>query len=1016
MAGPRKTISLGTAADTAAVEKLNQTLRQLFKTAEGSQDEVAKAAAELKSNFMAMQGQLKIAEQQLRANGVTGKEFAQATLQVRSAMVDAKTGVDAFAMSAKTQGTTVRELQSVYRATKDELGHFRTALDQVNTASTGVEAKQESMLGTLTRVAGGVAILYKSWQLLKDTVSEGLTFDRDLSQVAMSIQEYKGGFEGARAFLSDLSFDTSKGTIFNADETINAIEKFRDSGFDVAEMTKENLSPVLLAATATMQDLGDVADTVAESMDQFNLPLAETGRMANAITVAFRETGLTAQEMQVALRDAGSTAKASGTAYEDYIAVLARLKALGVTGDRPATFQRRFFSAINAPKAEQLSALNRRGVNIYQTPESFDAGIGVADAIGKVGGQMPGALGSAASQMGSEIGSTLRTMQENARATQDMQQQIVYYAGAQATLNAEVRSYGALAKAAAGDVDHLQDAQGLFKDQLSETSKALQETKTQLGDVRSEIQQLANPRLTGMDAFDDEVARLELAAKREELQLLRSAEAGAKFGDSLKHSASTASELKSRLQELKSAELVGERAYNDRAFQIQQQMKRFELEKLKLAPHQLFEQNALSRRIAGLQREFSIVNLEKDLAFDPARRGIDDALKGGGAPMNVQDAIAEAQRIAPELAAAQERESGGKKRVDALRRSAQAKGLERDVMFGDDLLAIKQAQRAAAEAAGVLAPAESAGSILGRLPTLGADAKLAAAQAKELEETQLAHEAVIRGYDDELKIVVGTMEKYKEKQDDASDSSEFLKETIEKLELRFEGMEKPLKGQIEILNEMADSNWTVADSFDFMGQRSGSMLVSLLGPNNERIDDLNKLKTAFDDVSAAAQGAMNVTATPWGQAQVIQATAQNVQIAAGEVIVNGVSGGVIGNDNVTGAADVIGSPIRSFKQLVADLSWLAGGATAQGPAPQHFAAGGIVQGIGRGDTVPAMLTPGEEVLPATHPRHRANGGGTTIVNIHNPVVRSEQDLDAITQRVSRAIADEFRRVRAGLPA
>lgn len=1009
MAAIKKTITIGTSADTAAVEKLNQTLRQLFKTAEGSQDEIAKAGAELKSTFTSLQAQLKNAEQQLRANGVTGKEFAQSTIQVRAAMSDAKIGVDAFAMSAKTQGTTVRELQSVYRATKDELGHFRTALDQVNTASTGVEAKQESLLGTLTRVAGGVAILYKGWQLLKDTVGEGLTFDKDLSQVAMSIQEHKGGFGGARGFLSDLSFDTSKGTIFNADETINAIEKFRDSGFDVAQMTSQNLSPVLLAATATMQDLGDVADTVAESMDQFNLPLSETERMANAVTIAFRETGLTAQEMQVALRDAGSTAKASGTSYEDYIAVLARLKALGVSGDRPATFQRRFFSAINAPKASELAVLNRRDINIYRTPESLDSSISAADAIGRFGGKAPGALGGAFSNISGEIGSNLRGMQEHAKETQDVQKQLLDLANAEKQTGAEMRSYGTLAKAAAGDVDYLKDAQGVFKDQLEETTAALQATKAHLGDVRSEIQQLANPRLTGMDAFDDEVARFELAAKREELQLLRSAEAGAKFGDSLKTSASTATELKTRLQELKSAELVGERAYNDRAFRIQQEMKRFELEKLKLAPHQLFEQNALSRRIAGLQRDFQITNLQKDLAFDPARREIDDALRGDAPPANVEDTAAEARRLSPLLAAAQVREAGGKKRIDEMRRAAQEKGLERDVTYGDDLLAIKQAQRAASEEAGVLQPEQPTATILGRLPKLGSEGRLFAARLEELESIQDEQKAVVRGYDDSLREASRTLKTYKEKQDKASESSENLKSLTADLEERFAGMEKPLKGQIEILNEMADSGFTVGDSFEFMGQRSGSMLVSLLGPNNERIKDLNALRDAFDDLRAATDGAANVTTTAWGRAQVVQAAAENVQIRAGSVTIN------TANDLIDKAKGADWSS-EGWKLAAEGVDNWARSTFDFLPASLHLATGGIVPGRGLGDTVPAMLTPGEEVLRRDDPRHRANGGGTMTVHIHNPVVRSEQDLDAITQRVSRAIANEFRRVRTGLPA
>jgi hypothetical protein len=73
-----------------------------------------------------------------------------------------------------------------------------------------------------------------------------------------------------------------------------------------------------------------------------------------------------------------------------------------------------------------------------------------------------------------------------------------------------------------------------------------------------------------------------------------------------------------------------------------------------------------------------------------------------------------------------------------------------------------------------------------------------------------------------------------------------------------------------------------------------------------------------------------------------------------------------------------------------------------------FNAGGIVPGTGRGDVVPAMLTPGEAVLPKamtemlTNAASSGSGGGTTV-HVH---VRASPTIHALDSTSMSAVLDK----------
>jgi len=72
---------------------------------------------------------------------------------------------------------------------------------------------------------------------------------------------------------------------------------------------------------------------------------------------------------------------------------------------------------------------------------------------------------------------------------------------------------------------------------------------------------------------------------------------------------------------------------------------------------------------------------------------------------------------------------------------------------------------------------------------------------------------------------------------------------------------------------------------------------------------------------------------------------------------------------------------------------------------QKFASGGIVQGsnTGQGDTVPAMLTPGELILNQSQQDNLANQVGGLTINFSGPVTNDDYVRDFIIPQIDKVV-------------
>lgn len=962
----------------------------------------------------------KLTKAELKEAGVSGSAFIKTTRDLDAALATAREQLQAAnaalrqfpADATRTQGA-LKLAAGAFNEAAMEANALRTSTTQAKEAMAGVGGASSGMAGglqggiaSLTRMAASFLSIYTVINLIKKSFNEAMALDEQLDKLATSSLHWGLSMQQANEQLTVL---TKHGQEFGFSQTevAAAMVKLRDRGLNVAAMTKDELVPYFQTAIITSSDLTETMDAMATAMAQFNLGAEDSASVADIFSAAYAGAGVSTKQLGDAITAAGAAAIQAGTSMKDYAAVVMALHTLGF--EDPGMFQKKLFGAIAAPSAKQLKAWQASGVSPWKAPEDFNATIGGARSLQAMGAGLPGVLGKGVMGIGAGIEARESTLRDRAQQGKDLAASIIATDTALDAENEHLKVNEALARATATTIQGLRDEQASWKDALQATNDALAVSKDALAKVKDQFGQLGDPRINGMAAFDDAIAQNAIEAKRQELQLLRTEDAVAGYGDSLSDAKDRASDLGKELEKLKSAELLGERAYNKQAQALQQQMRVLELQKLQLKPYQLFEENALTGQIARIQRQFSIVNLQRDIQYTPAHEAIADAAyasdvasgKVGGA-MDPRDVVARIGSITPDIASAQaatQAAEDAKKVKDAqlaaIQRRGQELSLERDVTYGPDLLRIKQAKRAADESLGLVPSERSAGDILASIPKLegqyaGLTVKIAA-----LTKEHDAAEREVRIYDQRLADATATQEAYKRGTDANKASIEALKVALKEEEDAFAALDKPTRSEAEIVADLATKKLTLANAVALVGQRQGAQLVALTSKDG-LIAKMQELASATERVNTANE----LMQDPYHQAKVASATVKNVEATVG----NAGSSAALGWWNgVNGMAtrDLLSGAIGTNRNL---LGLLPG-----------FASGGIVPGVGRRDTVPAMLTPGEEVLTRSDPRHRANGGGITI-HVYSPSIRSDGDIDRLAGAISRKLSQERQRARMGMPA
>ena len=117
-------------------------------------------------------------------------------------------------------------------------------------------------------------------------------------------------------------------------------------------------------------------------------------------------------------------------------------------------------------------------------------------------------------------------------------------------------------------------------------------------------------------------------------------------------------------------------------------------------------------------------------------------------------------------------------------------------------------------------------------------------------------------------------------------------------------------------------------------------------------------------------------------------------------------------DTFAGANKALASAPPPFNFALAAAVTATGLANVMKIESQSFAQGGIVKGMntGQGDTVPAMLTPGEVILNQAQQENLAGGMGGVTVNIQGDFLGSEEQADKLANIIEDRARLGFNRI------
>lgn len=918
-------------------------------TAQGTPS-VQQASAALRG----MGAELGLIKTQLKEAGVSGSSFAKMTgdskelfYQSTAALKNYNAQVEKYGADSRQALSALKNLNSAFTALRTEIQQLDTAQNELNTGGNALtDSVQGKFLGSLKSWALGFVSVYAAINLIKGAFSAASDFDKQLDTLAVSSGKTGDAFTKASQGLHDLARSTSEGTIFSEDKVLDAMTKFRDRGFDVFSMTKSQLQPVIQAATATMQDLGDVADATAVTMNQFGLTISDTGHIANLLAESFKLAGTSAEGFRDQITAAGAVAKESGVSLESYLAVTTRLKQLGFSDAQAGQFQKLFFAATQAPSAKQLQALHSAALNVYATPESFDAqakaqttGLnGLMNFGRKLTGQATPELDH------------VRVLQAEAAETQKKQAELVALADQQDKVNVQLFVYDKYIAQTKEHIDSLKETQSAWKDKLADT-------KEQLSSVKEQLAQIADPQISGMHEFDAAIVASSIAAKKYQLETLQNKESTrayertiqdlndamkvqehglerlqkhyADVGKELEAAKNKGSELDQQLQKLHSTELAGEKGFTDEQFGIQQKINALALKKTTAG---LFEGNQIDKQVAALQKKLEQSRLKEGLTFDPQKKAIDEAANAAdiatgkkSGPLGAADIIQQikdttAAYIAQkskidELTAEHDQEGEAierkQKKIDKLKTRidtvsdamekvkratqdaqdqlqrlndvAEKLKLEKEVEFGQQVFDIKERLRAAREEMGLVAKEQPFEDIMASIPVL-------AGQYKDLMGQQDFEKKTIDDYDRQIAVSGGEVKGYERKLADLQTQSTELKDATKKLEEEFGNMTKPLVDEATLLDNLKTSGLGVGAMYDLLGKRGGAALAAILGDKGQNLGILEKLRDTLYTASDATNNAGDVNKSLYGSMEKVAAKLKDLEIDVGTNLAGSLTG------------------------------------------------------------------------------------------------------------------------------
>jgi len=226
-------------------------------------------------------------------------------------------------------------------------------------------ASIKNLMGAFGAV-GGIMLFAK---IMKESFAITRDFEKQMATTA-------GVLGKTRKEIKPLTDDAKRlgaTTEFTAKQVGTLQEAYARLGF-TQEQILDTTEATLKGATALQSDLGETADLVGSTLNQFGLDAKESGRIVDVLSKSTQISALNFKKLQTALPIVGKVAKLAGVSFEETASMLGVLSSNGIDASTSASALRNIFldlAANGLTLEEALGQINNSTDKLNTANELF---------------------------------------------------------------------------------------------------------------------------------------------------------------------------------------------------------------------------------------------------------------------------------------------------------------------------------------------------------------------------------------------------------------------------------------------------------------------------------------------------------------------------------------------------------------------------------------------------------------------------------------------------------------------
>ncbi|WP_405375997.1 MULTISPECIES: phage tail tape measure protein [unclassified Microbacterium] len=202
-------------------------------------------------------------------------------------------------------------------------------------------------------------------------------FDQAMSNVAATGEDARNSLDALR----EAAIEAGARTVFSATEAANAIEEMAKAGVDAKDILGGGLNGALDLAAAGGIEVAEAAGIAATALKVFKLEGTDMSHVADLLAAGAGKAMGDVTDLSAALAQGGQVAAATGLSIEETTAALASFASQGLLGSDAGTALKTMLQRLNPTTKEAQDQFDALGISAYDANGQF---VGLADFSGQL--------------------------------------------------------------------------------------------------------------------------------------------------------------------------------------------------------------------------------------------------------------------------------------------------------------------------------------------------------------------------------------------------------------------------------------------------------------------------------------------------------------------------------------------------------------------------------------------------------------------------------------------------------